>query len=182
MKFFGDNGGIQVDGITSEPFNFTEPTEWFEPDLNIPPGHKELDDEGEPGFTATVTRTITYPDGTKESQTWTWRYHPHPMIFLVHPCMLPDDHPDYDPQYSDGCVLTLPGGLIGSTMSEAASRLRAAGFTVDQGNPCDPNDPSLEDLVAFVGVGNTAVGAGAKFDAPQTIRIRPGRAGGQPCP
>ena len=181
VKFFGDNGGIEVDGITSEPFAFTEPTEWFEPDLNIPPGQKELDDEGQPGFTATVTRTITYPDGTKESQTWTWRYHPHPMIFLVHPCMLPDDHPDYDPQYADGCVSTVPQ-LIGLTIEAAVSRLQQSGLRAQVGNPCDPGDPGLEGVVAFMGQGDTPISPGTEVDPNTLIRIRAGQAGAAACP
>jgi vancomycin resistance protein YoaR len=175
VKFFGDNGGIEVDGITSEPFDFTEPTEWFESDLSIPPGQKELDDDGEPGFTATVTRTITYPDGTKESQTWSWRYHPHPMIFLVHPCMLPDDHPDYDPQYSDGCVSTVPQ-LIGFSQNEAVSRLKAAGLTAQFGNECNPNNPDREGVIAWMGIGNSPVEPGTKVDPGTLIRIKVGKA------
>jgi len=176
VKFFGDNGGIEVDGITSEPFNFTEPGEYFEPDLSIPPGQKELDDDGEQGFTATVTRTITHPDGTKESQTWTWRYFAKPMIYLVHPCMLPEDHPDHDPQYSDGCVSTIPGGLIGMNVDDAAARLRNAGFQVQIGRPISIDDEDLDGVVAWVSIPPHAsqVAAGTELPPNTVVRIRAG--------
>lgn len=147
VKFFGDNGGMEVDGITSEPFNFTEPTEWFEPDLNVPPGQKEEEDDGKPGFTATVTRTITHPDGSKESQTWSWRYHPHPMIFRVHPCMLPDEHPDYDPEYGGECTSVVPP-LVGKTQQQAVSLLTDAGLEFEIGLPLEVESEDLDGLVA----------------------------------
>jgi vancomycin resistance protein YoaR len=55
VKVFGDNGGITVEGITSDRRNFTDPEEYFEPDATVNPGEQELRDDGSPGFTADVT-------------------------------------------------------------------------------------------------------------------------------
>ena len=138
VKFFGDNGGIRVDGITSEPFNFTEPGEWFEPNPNIAPGDRDLVDEGRSGFTATVTRTITFPDGTKESETWSWRYHDFPMIYEVHPCELPEEHPDHKADLE--CPLVVPDAR-GRRLAAAITLMERSGLILIVGTPTIVTDP-----------------------------------------
>ncbi|HSM02765.1 MAG TPA: VanW family protein [Acidimicrobiia bacterium] len=126
VKFFGDNGGITVEAETSDRSGFTEPGIYYEPDPDVPPGTEEERDDGEPGFTATVTRTITYPDGREPLvQRWTWTYDPHPIRIAVHPCQLPEDHIQYDPEVK--CPVQVPH-LAGITRQEAINALTSIGL------------------------------------------------------
>jgi vancomycin resistance protein YoaR len=132
VKVFGDNGGIEVEGFTSDRYAFVDPDEWLEPNPDVMPGEKELVDDGEAGFTADVTRVITYPDGTQESQVWTWTYDPHPITYEVHPCELPEDHPQYDETIE--CPVQVP--FLGDlTQAEATAALNALGLQIAIGEP-----------------------------------------------
>lgn len=144
VKFFGDNGGIEVEGFTSDRYNLVEPTELLQGNPELHPGDKELTDEGEPGFTADVTRIITYPDGTQVSQVWTWAYDPHPIIYEVHPCELPPDHEDYDASIL--CPVQVPylGNL---TLAEATAELNAAGLKIAVGTPFPVNNETQDGTV-----------------------------------
>ena len=144
VKFFGDNGGITVTSETSPQTNFSEPGEYLLPDDTLHPGDKELVDEGKPGFTASVTRTITYPDGHTKVQTWTWRYDPFPVTYAVHPCELPEDHRDYDPDIK--CPVQVPyvGGM---NYQQAKTALEAVGLQIAEGHGFVVSDPADVDTV-----------------------------------
>jgi vancomycin resistance protein YoaR len=144
VKFFGDNGGITVEGYTSDRYALVEPDEWLEPNPDRLPGEQELVDEGEPGFTADVTRIITFPDGRQESQVWTWTYDPHPITYEVHPCELPEDHPQYDDSIE--CPVQVPylGNL---SLQDATSELNALGLLIAVGDPFSVNDPAQDATV-----------------------------------
>jgi vancomycin resistance protein YoaR len=134
VKFFGDNGGIVVTSETSPQTNFTDPGEYLLPDDTLHPGDKELVDEGKPGFTASVTRTITYPDGHTKVQTWWWTYDPFPKTYAVHPCELPPDHRDYDPNIK--CPVQVPN-VGGMTFDQAKAALHAIGLEIIEGDDWD---------------------------------------------
>ncbi|OFW67380.1 MAG: hypothetical protein A2Z12_06685 [Actinobacteria bacterium RBG_16_68_21] len=144
VKIYGDNGGITVTSETSPQTNFTEPGEYLLPDPELHPGDKELVEEGKPGFTASVTRTITYPDGHTETQTWDWRYDPFPTTYGVHPCELPEDHRDYDPNIE--CPVQVPY-LGGMTYDQAKAAVEAAGLRIAQGEGFEIGDPALVGTV-----------------------------------
>ena len=143
VKIFGDNGGITVEGFTSDRYNLVEPEEYLVPNPEINPGEKELVDEGEYGFTADVTRVITYPDGTQESEVWTWAYDPHPIEYEVHPCELPEDHIQYEEME---CPVEVPA-LGDLTQSEATAALNAVGLKIAIGEPFPVNQESLDGTV-----------------------------------
>ncbi len=166
VKVFGDNGGIVVEGITSERRNLTEPTEYYEPDPEVPPGAPEIRDDGTPGFTADVTRIITYPDGTKTTEKWTWTYDPHPIRVAVHPCELPEDHEQYDPAIP--CPVQVPGNLGGMTAAQANAALQAVGLAYAEGEPFVVTDPAL---VGTVRAHDPAPGTWLEPGAPVTVRL-----------
>jgi len=144
VKVFGDNGGITIEGFTSDKYWFVDPFERLEgnPDLN--PGDMELVDEGEAGFTADVTRIVTYPDGTQESRVWKWNYDAHPIIYEVHPCELPEDHEDYDAAVL--CPMQVP--LLGEmTLGQATTALNNLGLVIAVGDPFPVGDQLLEGTV-----------------------------------
>ena len=144
VKIFGDTGGITVEGITSERRNFSDPTEYFEPDPMINPGEQELRDDGSQGFTADVTRIITYLDGTTKTQKWTWVYDPFPIVIAIHPCELPEDHPQYDPE---PCPVQVPANLGGMTAAQAEAAIEALGLVYAEGEPFVVNEAELVGTV-----------------------------------
>jgi vancomycin resistance protein YoaR len=144
VKFFGDNGGIVVESELSERRLFTEPFDYYDPDPDIPPGEQDVTSEGSPGWTVTVYRIITFPDGTETTESWMWRYHPWPRRISVNPCELPEDHPEYDP--SAVCPAVVPG-LIGLSYDAAANALAALGLDIVRGNDYEVTDPAQVGLV-----------------------------------
>jgi vancomycin resistance protein YoaR len=144
VKMFGDNGGIKVDAITSDKYNFVDPSELYQPNPDLNPGEQEIADKGSAGFTADVTRIITYPDGTQKSQVWKWAYDPHPIIVEVHPCELPEDAEEYDPNAV--CPVQVP--LLGNmTQAQATAALNAVGLHITIGEPFPVAEGPLEGTV-----------------------------------
>lgn len=169
IKMFGDNGGIVVEGAQSSRYNFFEPEEYLEPHDNLNPGDKELEDEGSDGFTATDTRTITYPDGTQEVQVWTWTYQPHPIVYGVHPCELPEDHIEYEPIE---CPVQVP--VLGDLTQVAATiALNNVGLIIAVGQPF---------IVAELGLVGTVraqdIGPGTWVEPGTTVTVQLGQLAG----
>ncbi|HLA66758.1 MAG TPA: VanW family protein [Acidimicrobiia bacterium] len=169
VKFFGDNGGITVTSETSPQQGFTEPGEYLLPDDTLHPGDKELVDEGKPGFTASVTRTITYPDGRTKVQTWWWTYDAFPVTYGVHPCELPPDHRDYDEAIK--CPVEVPS-LGNMTFDEAKSALQAVGLNILKGADYEMNDtPENQTYKDTVRAQNPRPGEWVDPDTVITVRI-----------
>ncbi len=169
VKMFGDNGGIVVEGAQSSRYNFVEPDEYLEPNDELNPGDKELVDEGSDGFTATDTRTITYPDGTQDVQTWTWTYLPHSIVYEVHPCELPEDHIEYEPME---CPVQVP--VLGDlTLGAATTSLNNLGLLIALGDPFPVADPGLVGTVRA-----QDVGPGTWLEPGSTVTVRLGELAG----
>ena len=167
VKMFGDSGGIDVAGAISAPYAYTEPEEYLSPNDELHPGDKELTDEGAQGYTATDTRTITYPDGTEEVQVWTWRYVPHSIVYEVHPCELPDDHIQYDAAVE--CPVQVP--LVGDLNQAAATTaLNNLGLVMSIGAPFPVVDPLQVGTVR-----SQSPGPGTWVDPGTTVTIRLGQ-------
>ena len=72
--FFGNNGGLKVAAERSDRRNFTDPRVIYEENPSLKPGTEKVVSRGSEGWTVTVTRVITYPDGTIVREPFTWRY------------------------------------------------------------------------------------------------------------
>ncbi len=72
VKFFGDNGGIEVEAGLSGRYNHSAPFDGGCVPNEAPSG--TVFQNGTPGWTVTVYRYITYPDGTKTTESWVERY------------------------------------------------------------------------------------------------------------
>ncbi len=96
VKFFGDNGGRQVQGIVSDRYGWTDPPVEYvaNPDRDPADGERVLV-KGARGWSVNVTRVITYPDGTKTEESWTVRYRAQPREIEVHPCLIPEGASGY---------------------------------------------------------------------------------------
>ncbi|MCU0280437.1 MAG: VanW family protein [Acidimicrobiia bacterium] len=165
VKFFGDNGGIQVESELSERRLITEPFDYFDPDPTVPPGEQKETSAGSPGWTVTVYRIITFPDGTETTEQWMWRYHPWPRRISVNPCELPEDHPEYDPNAV--CPAVVPG-LIGLSYDAAANALAALGLDIVRGDDYEVTDPAQAGLVMAQ---SPASGTLLEADGDVTVRI-----------
>lgn len=166
VKLFGDNGGLTVEAERSERTNFTSPEDYFDPDESIPPGEQDITDEGSPGWTVTVYRTIHYPDGTETSESWIWRYHPWPRRISVHPCELPEDHEDYDPDVV--CPSEVPD-LTGLRLPRATEILAGRDLVIAEGQPIEV---SSADDVGRIWAQDPS--AGTWLDPGEVVTVRIG--------
>ena len=84
--FFGNNGGLKVAAERSDRRNFTEPRVIYEENPSLSPGTEKVVSRGSEGWTVTVTRVITYPDGTVVREPFTWRYQGNAKKIQVASC------------------------------------------------------------------------------------------------
>jgi hypothetical protein len=84
--FFGNNGGLKVESQRSERRNFTDPRVIYEENPNLEPGVEKVVSRGSEGWTVTVTRVITYPDGTVVREPFVWRYQGNARKIQVASC------------------------------------------------------------------------------------------------
>ena len=171
VRFYGDNGGIEVEAGLSSRRDFTDPKEVFEPDDSVNPGDQKIVDKGSQGWTVTVFRTITYPDGEENVESWVWRYRPFNTVIAVHPCELPDDHEDYDP--SVRCPLEVPQ-VLNLTVADAQAAITAAGLTMQQGDPVATDNA---DLIGTIFSQSPNPGTFLDRDTPVIVRVRVGGGG-----
>lgn len=95
VKFYGDNGGRLVEGEVSGRYNFTEPTtDWVAND-ELAPDEQEVNVEGRSGWSVTVRRFITEPDGVVREESWVVKYKAQPWEIQVHSCMIPAGEEGY---------------------------------------------------------------------------------------
>lgn len=157
VRIYGDNGGRVVEAGLSERRNFTEPGTKYEPNPEVPPGEQEVVEEGAQGWTVTVTRTITFPDGSVKEQTWDWVYDPFLRVVEVHPC-------EYE-----GWACPVPAPDVGGmTLADATAALNAVGVFIATGEPFLVTDPAL---VGTVRAQDPPPGVYVDPDSTVTVRI-----------
>jgi len=121
VRFFGNNGGIEVESGLSDQRNWVDPSDLLVANSGVDPAAEPVQTStGKAGFTVTVFRYITEPDGEETTQTWVWIYDPFPNVFDVHPCNLDPEHQDY--------VASCPTGvpeLFGKNEGTAVNQIEA---------------------------------------------------------
>jgi vancomycin resistance protein YoaR len=137
VEFYGNNGGRTCERRLGNRYQFTTPKTEYRGDPLLDPGVEVEDRKGRGGWTNTVTRVMTFADGTVEEQLWTWRYSAQSQVFYVHPCML-EDAEEECPAVPD--VLEQSSGSAQSEISEA-------GYTVTI-DTISTDNPALHDQVA----------------------------------
>jgi vancomycin resistance protein YoaR len=127
VRFYGNNGGLEVEAGLSERRNWVDPFDRLEPNEALDPAEEPVEtDDGAAGWTVTVFRYITHPDGEQTTGTWVWTYAPFPRILEVHPCMLPEDHKDYMESCPDGVP-----DVIGWQQEQASNAIINGGWEVN---------------------------------------------------
>ena len=142
VEFYGNNGGRTCERSLGNRYSFTTPKDEYKGDPLVAPGEEVQDRNGRGGWTNTVTRVMTFADGTVEEQLWTWRYAAQSRLIFVHPCMLEGAEEE--------CPIQVTG-VVGIDYGAAKSELEGIGFSVSQlacGDPdCDTDDASKEGKV-----------------------------------
>jgi vancomycin resistance protein YoaR len=153
VKFFGNNGGKTCERQLGTRYGYTDPPTEYMANAEIDPGSERVVQNGWQGFSNTVVRIVTDPDGTVEEEgPWTWRYRPGPRIIEVHPCEMPDSN--------EACPIAVPS-VVGQARSDAVATLEGLGFAVAVGDPVETADENLDGIVAsqsttdFLAVGST---------------------------
>jgi vancomycin resistance protein YoaR len=115
VRFYGDNSDRVVTATVSERTDpVPYPTEYV-PNPEVMPWDEPVEvQQGADGWSVTVTRDISFTDGTTSHEEWKVRYRPWALRFEIHPCQLPEDAEDYTgeecpphPDFPDGYPTTL---------------------------------------------------------------------------
>ena len=121
VKFYGNNGGRHCEAERSERSNYTDPKTVYEANPSISPGSEKVTSKGSQGWTVTVTRIMTMPDGTVIREPYTHRYRGTFRTIERHPCDIPGS--------GVPCPVAVPG-VNGLSEAEAVATLSDAGFVV----------------------------------------------------
>jgi len=137
VKFYGNNGGRTCEAERSERSNYTEPKVVYEANSAIAPGSERVVSKGSQGWTVTVTRVMTMPDGTVIRQPYTHRYRGSVKTIERHPCNIPGS--------GVACPVGVPG-VTGLSEADALATLSGAGFVVAV-NYTDVAEPTQDGVV-----------------------------------
>jgi vancomycin resistance protein YoaR len=88
VQFYGNNGGRTCESERSERFNYTEPKVVYEANTAVRPGTERVVSKGSQGWSVTVTRVMTMPDGSVIRQPFTHHYRGAVRLIEKHPCNL----------------------------------------------------------------------------------------------
>lgn len=142
VQFYGDNGGCQVERVLGDRHGFTDPPVEYEPNPDLTPDDEKVVQRGTGGFSNSVTRVMTWPDGTKVEQPYTWTYRAEPRILEVHPCNVPPEDGAEPPV----CPIKVPS-VIGGSFDSAKAALEGAGFAVANGPTIQIDNEASDGLI-----------------------------------
>ncbi len=117
VKFYGNNGGRVCTAEKSDRFSNSSARVVYEANPDIDPGTEKVVSKGSSGFSVTVTRVMTMPDGTVIREPYTHHYRGAVRKIEKHPCDLS----------SIECPIQVPG-VAGLDVGLATAALDAAGF------------------------------------------------------
>jgi len=159
VSFYGNNGGKTCERRLGERSNIVESEVEYIADPALDPDTTITEQSGTTGFTNSVVRRITHPDGTTEDETFTWTYRAAPTILHVHPCKMPES--------TATCPVRVPD-VVGSSYQNAKNALEEAGLTVRRGDDIEVEDPAQDGVV------QSQTHSGDLVDAGTTITLRVG--------
>ncbi|MCP3997809.1 MAG: PASTA domain-containing protein [bacterium] len=140
VQFYGNNGGCVAERQLGSRYNYTDPQEQYVENLDLDPDEEKVTQNGWGGFTNTVLRVMTWPDGTVVEEPFVWKYNAAPKIIEVHSCRVENDG---EP---DNCPIEVPS-VIGGSVEGARGVLEALGFTLVQGATVEITDESRDGLI-----------------------------------
>lgn len=89
VKLYGDKEGRKVEKKRSNVYDITDPPIEYVADDELDPEEEKVEERGKKGWSVTVSRTITYPDGQEKKETRKVIYSPRVRKVRVHSCKIP---------------------------------------------------------------------------------------------
>ncbi len=164
VQFYGNNGGLVCTSEKSGRFALTEPPIEYEANAEIAPGEEHVQREGTGGWSVTITRIITAPDGTVTTEKDTATYRPRSRIIEVHPCNMPVE----EGETPEECPILVPS-VVGMNLANAQAALSTAGFGFTVGDPIPVGDTSQNGIVQ-----SQSADGGSYLEAGAIITLRLG--------
>lgn len=88
VQFYGNNGGRECESERSERFNYTNARLIYKANAAVKPGSEHVASKGSQGWSVTVTRIMTMPDGSVIREPYTHHYRGTVRVIEKHPCNL----------------------------------------------------------------------------------------------
>jgi vancomycin resistance protein YoaR len=88
VQFYGNNGGRTCESERSDRFNYTNTRVIYRDNRAVRPGSEHVASKGSQGWSVTVTRVMTMPDGSVIREPYTHHYRGAARIIEKHPCNL----------------------------------------------------------------------------------------------
>lgn len=143
VQFYGDNDGCVAERQLGSRFAFTNPEEQYVANPELNPDDEKITQNGWGGFSNTVTRVMTWPDGTVVEEEYSWKYNAAPKIIEVHPCNVPEDQAEDEiPE----CPVEVPA-LTGWSVADARAAVESLGLTLVEGGTVEVTDESQNGLI-----------------------------------
>ncbi|MEP7049395.1 MAG: VanW family protein [Pseudomonadota bacterium] len=95
VKIYGDNGGRRVRAEVSPRQNIVLPPVEYVPNRSLEADEEKTREGGMIGWTVTVKRTLTFPDGKIKEEHRKVTYKPRARRVEVHPCRIPEGEPGH---------------------------------------------------------------------------------------
>ncbi|MEO7034587.1 MAG: VanW family protein [Polyangiaceae bacterium] len=95
VKIYGDNGGRRVRAEVSPRQNIVSPPVEYIPNRSLDADEEKPREGGMIGWTVTVKRTLTFPDGKIKEERRKVTYKPRARRVEVHPCRIPEGEPGH---------------------------------------------------------------------------------------
>ena len=177
VQFYGNNGGCVAERQLGSRYAFTDPPLEYEANEGLDPDEQKVTQNGWGGFSNTVTRLMTWSDGTVVEEDYQWTYQPAPKIIEVHPCMVPE-RAGQEPDTSD-CPVEVPS-LLGWSVADAEAALQALGFALVEAGTVDVMDESQNGLIVQqTPAGGEWIEAGASVSVTVAVYVPPPDDGGE---
>ncbi len=90
VQVFGDNGGRKVQATVSPRRDVQRPPVEYVANAELPADEEKVVEAGSIGWTVTVSRAVSFRDGTKREETRKVTYNPRVRRVEVHPCRIPE--------------------------------------------------------------------------------------------
>lgn len=162
VQFYGNNGGCEVERQLGSRYNYTDPKEEYVAVDDLNPDEQRVTQNGWGGFSNTVKRIMTWPDGRTEEEDYQWTYSAAPKIIEVHPCMVPDAEDPVE------CPVQIPS-VIGGSVENARAVLENMGLALAEGPTVEISEPGSDGLIVSM-----SPGAGEWVDLGSTITVNVG--------
>lgn len=143
VQFYGNNGGCVAERQLGSRYAFTDPSEEYIANPGLTPLDERVTQSGWGGFSNTVKRLMTWPDGTTVEEEYVWKYSAAPKIIEVHPCNVP---PSAGGSADAVCPVLVPS-VLGGSIDGARAALETAGLTIAEGETIGITEEAQNELI-----------------------------------